>query len=348
MRTNPGPTVDRRQRAAEYNTLGRSRTFMHFRVMKHLPALLALLFACASADAQVLPDRIVVLDPLSDHSLDTAGFTWLNGARLYAEFARYTSGDVDHAWNAKTGGVVEVLRWDSSANVTLVGTMEVVVDPNNDITFNPRAIFWEEGVLAGIGLGHDVALQAGYIHRCKHDIDNLEILEGGGSKQQRTLIYSGVLTRLLVRHLSIGDGAWSVAASGAVRNDLFLHLLDDRLASDARGVGDDIEAMIDAISLTARVDAGPRDARWRVHALASAMATLQGSTPGFSDRFDDMTILGSMPFAEIGIDLFNPTGSAFTLYLRGEWQRDAGVGPTPTSASLMSIGVRVGDARGVW
>ncbi|HVK38079.1 MAG TPA: hypothetical protein VNA88_06085, partial [Candidatus Kapabacteria bacterium] len=98
--------------------------------------------------AQVLPDRHVQLDPLADHALDTLGTTWLNGARLYAEFARNTPGDADHRWVARTGGVAELVRWDSSASLMIVGTMEVVIDPNNDITFNPRAIFWEEGLMA--------------------------------------------------------------------------------------------------------------------------------------------------------------------------------------------------------
>ena len=56
-------------------------------------------------------------------------------------------------------------------------------------TFNPRAIFWEEGVLAGFRLDEGIALQAGYIHRCKHDIDNLEIT-ARGREEQRTLIYN--------------------------------------------------------------------------------------------------------------------------------------------------------------
>jgi hypothetical protein len=230
----------------------------------------------------------------------------------------------------------------------IVGSMEVVVDPNNDIAFNPRAIFWEEGLMGGVRLGHDLALQAGYIHRCKHDIDNSEIAEHQGRREQRTLIYSGVITRLLVREIALSRGDWHVTASGALRNDLFLHLLDDRLYSETRGIGRDIESMIDALSLPARVDAGPTGARWRLHASASVMATAFGAEPGFGERFADVTIIGAAPFLELGLDLFNPAGSTFTLFARGEWQRDAGIGSVPVPASLAMIGVRLADSRGIW
>ena len=298
--------------------------------------------------AQVLPDRHVQLDPLADHALDTLGTTWLTGARLYAEFARNTPGDADHRWVARTGGVAELVRWDSSASLMIVGTMEVVIDPNNDITFNPRAIFWEEGLMAGFGLTRDVSLQAGYIHRCKHDIDNLEIVELDRGREQRTLIYSGVITRLLVRDAAIVRGDWAITGSGSVRNDFFLHLLDDRRDGATRGVGLDFESMIDALTLSGRIEAGPAGAPWRVHATAAVMATAFGAERGFSERFGDVTILGSVPFVELGIDLVNPVGSTFTLFARGEWQRDAGIRSRPTGASLAMIGVRLSDTRGIW
>lgn len=315
---------------------------------RHTAIVLLLLLLGSPAVSQVLPDRIVTLDPLADHSLDTSGTSWLNGARLYAEFSRYTSGDDDHRWNARIGGVAEMIRWDSTADISIVGTMEVVVDPNNDIAFNPRAIYWEEGLLAGVRLAGDLSLQAGYVHRCKHDIDNLEIVELTGRREQRTLIYSGLLTRLSARELRLVERPWALTAATALRNDLFLHLLDDRRDGETRGVGTDVEALVDALSLTARLDAGPAGGRWRLRASVSLMATALGAERGFAERFDDITILGSVPFAELGIELFNPNGSAFTLYVRGEWQRDSGVRSVPTSASLGLIGVRVSDARWMW
>jgi hypothetical protein len=312
----------------------------------HLVAAAAL--AATPLAAQVLPDRIVVLDPMSDRSLDTAGFTWLNGARLYAEFARYTPGDRDHRWNAKTGGVVEVLRWDSTANVTIIGTMEVVVDPNNDIAFNPRAIFWEEGVLVTVAprLEYVPPIQIGYVHRCKHDIDNLEILVGGGPREQRTLIFSGILVRMLLRETPLVTGDWIVSASGSLRLDRYLHRLDDRLDPDARLVGNDIEEMVQSSTLTARINVQPAGARWRAHLLASGMLTEHGAD---RDRdTDELELDASLPFVELGFDLFNPAGSSFTIFLRYEHQRDAGIGSIPTSASLTMLGVRVADMKWIW
>lgn len=297
--------------------------------------------------AQVLPDRMVVLDPLGDRSLDSSGITWLNGARMHAEFSRHTPGDDDHRWNARLGGVAELVRWDSSADISLVGTMEIVVDPHNDIAFNPRAIFWEEGVLAGFRLAKDLALQAGYVHRCKHDIDNLEIT-ARGRREQRTLIYSGLLVRLLARRRAIVDDRWRVSVAGSLRNDLFLHLLDDRFASETRAIGRDVETLIDALSLTGRVEAGPRDASWRAQATVSFMASAFGAERGFTERFTRPVVLGTFPFVEIGVDVFNERGAAFSLFGRAESHRDAGVSSIPTASSTFAIGVRIVDARWMW
>ena len=297
--------------------------------------------------AQVLPDRVVILDPLGDPTRDTAGYTWLNGAHMYAEFSRYLPGDSNHRWSARLGGVAELVRWDSSADISIIGTMEIVMDPLNDISFNPRAIFWEEGLVAGFRLGDGIGLQAGYVHRCKHDIDNLEITLRG-RREQRTLIYSGLLTRVLFRRRPIVDGAWRVDVSGAVRNDFFMHLLDDRIDIETRGRGNDIEALVDALNIVGRIEARPRDARWRLQASANFMASVFGATPGFSERFSNAVVLGSLPYVELGFALVNPRGSTFAIFVRNESYRDGGVASIPEAANITMLGVRIGDTRAVW
>lgn len=326
--------------------------------MKSTPARISLLLALQIAlllggvlqsNGQIIPDRITILDPLADTSLDTAGTTWLPGGVLLAEFARYSSGSGDdHRWNAKTGGYMEIVRVDSLWSVAAVGTMELVADPQNDITFNPRAIFWEEGLLASRRLGTGSALQFGYIHRCKHDIDNLEIQIVRGVAEQRTLIYSGLVTRYLMRPRAIENDLLPLELGGALRNDFFLHLLDSRIRKDAENVGLDIESLVDAASLTLRADIRPNGKRYGAHLSGSVMMSLFGRQRGFTERFNAIRILGSIPFLELGFDIFNPQGGSFTLFARGEWQRDAGVRTRPEAKNLFMVGIRMGNARTIW
>src|SRR3954462_3590859 len=46
-----------------------------------------LLFAAHSLVAQILPARLVIYDPLGNHTPDSSGFEWLPATRLYAEFS---------------------------------------------------------------------------------------------------------------------------------------------------------------------------------------------------------------------------------------------------------------------
>jgi hypothetical protein len=292
------------------------------------------------ASAQVLPDRGVVLDPLASAITDTSAFVFLPGTHLYAEFSRYdnASGDA-HRWNAKTGGYFEVVRWDSTASIAFVGTTEVVMDPLNDITFNPRAILWEEGLVGTFAAADRWHLQAGYVHRCKHDIDNLEIRILRQSDEQRTLIYSGLMTRLVLPIYTLLAGPTEVTATGTLRNDFFLHLLDSRFASQESGRS--LESLIDAVNIGGRLELRLPDGRIGAHLSAGLMLSIFGARPGFSERFSELTLLGSVPVAELGVDLVNPNGGRLAFFVRGEWQRDDAIASNPSAARLVLFGVRV-------
>lgn len=289
----------------------------------------------------------MVLDPLGDTTVGSEGFILLPATRLYGEFGRYSNGSGDdHRWNAKTGGYLEFARWDSSWSIGLVGTMEVVMDPLNDISFNPRAIFWEEGLLASARLTSGSALQFGYVHRCKHDIDNLEIYTARGELEQRTLIYSGLTTRYLARPRRLADvwGSWGLYGGFALRNDLFLHLFD---GSQDTGVPT-LEHLLDAVTITGRLDLRSADGPVGFHLMGNGMVSFFGEEPGLSGRTKGITLLGSMPYLELGLDLFNTKGMLFTIFARGEWQRDGGIRDAVTSEHLFLLGLRSQTFGSMW
>ena len=295
--------------------------------------------------AQNLPDRIIILDPLGDTTLNSDRFTLLPGTRLYGEFGYYADGEGDqtHQWNAKMGGYAEFARWDSTWSIALAGTMEVIMDPLNDINFNPRAIFWEEGALISTRApwNNHAGIQFGYTHRCKHDIDNIEVFKREGSYEQRTLIYSGPFFRVLHRPTKFFDGPIDLYAGSALRLDYFFHTLDNPWDDRETGSQPNIEDLIGSLTASARLDGRFGNGWLGLHGSASYMVTLASPDEG-------TTLHGKAPFAELGLDFYNPTGSAFTIFARGEWQRDAGILMEPTPASLILLGVRASSFGGMW
>ncbi len=298
--------------------------------------------------AQNMPDRTVIYDPLAAPAADS-GFSMFNGTRLFAEFGRYSNGSgPHHRWNAKTGGWFEIARWDSSWSIAMIGTMEMVADAFSDIGFNPRAIFWEEGLLATARLGQGTALQFGYVHRCKHDIDNLEPYLLAGSIEQYTLIYSGITARLLFRPRVVVDGPLQISAGAALRNDIFLHRFSQTEPGGIQRPGSDISSLATAFNITARIDARPRDARFGMHCNGAVMLSMFGGQQTPAPPWNGITVRGAAPFVELGADFFNPKGAAFTVFARGEWQHDGAIVPQPTPATLFIVGVRASSFQGMW
>ncbi|MDB5033485.1 MAG: hypothetical protein JWQ98_726 [Chlorobi bacterium] len=299
--------------------------------------------------SQNFPDRMISYDPLADHRPDTADFTWLSGARLHAEFSRYSNGSgSSHRWNAKTGGMVEIARWDSTWSIAVAGTTEIIIDPHNDISFNPRAIQWEEGILVSCRLSHDASLQFGGMQRCKHDIDNLEPAQESGSVEERTLIFSSATVRALFHPRPLIPGSNLLYGALAIRDEIYVHILDNRIAGTADAGGRSLETMFNTTVVTGRLDLRPPDARYGVHLGASFMVSLFGDAPGTGHNLSNPIALGSIPFLELGLDLFNPAGGNLTIFARGEWQRDAAILPKPAAASLAMFGIRFSDFGTMW
>lgn len=304
-----------------------------------------LILGAAQLWGQNIPDRIIHLDPLGDTTVPSDRFVPLPAARLFAEFARFSNGSGEnHRWDARTGGYLEFARFSGDWSISIHGTMEVVMDPLNDIEFNPRAIFWEEGLLiATRGPIDQSSVQFGYTHRCKHDIDNYEVFATRGEREQRTLIFSGPFVRLLRRPTPLAriGNVGDLTLGGALRADYYVHLLDDRSYTERPGDSGSIEDLVASSSLSARVGLDFDGSIVGLH-LSGALQSSLRSGPSSSDGLDLL-----MSWAELALDLRNPTGMTFSIYARTENQRDGGILVEPTPATLLSIGVR-GAGVGMW
>ena len=150
---------------------------------------LFLLFFCFTEFifSQRLIDRNIIINPLikGNKKID------LN---VWGEFGFYRiKTDDDHSWLQKLGIVVDFYKTENFS-FSGISSIEFIADPHNDIRFNPRAIFWDEGFFITQKLNSSF-LQVGYYHRCKHDVDNLSW------KKERTLIYGSISLKYLIPNL---------------------------------------------------------------------------------------------------------------------------------------------------
>src|SRR5204863_1934099 len=144
-------------------------------------------------------------------------------------------------WSITTGGIIQFVEWPNSS-IFMQGDFEVLADTHNDIAFNPRSIFWTEGFVFQYRLP-DIELQGGYIHRCRHNIDNLDNDEIG-AHERRTLIYGSAMLRGIMRDISL------IGMQGTfwAQLDQYLIKQDTRLPDTALPRTTDIEKLNTSLS----------------------------------------------------------------------------------------------------
>lgn len=106
----------------------------------------------------------------------------------------------EQAWQFRTHIQAEPYRFTDSTSsmqwtTTIEAHQEMTANPFNDISFNPRTMRWEEYFWLHM-LTKDYSARIGFVHRCKHDIDNLSGADEFNpisplQAEQRTVILTG-------------------------------------------------------------------------------------------------------------------------------------------------------------
>lgn len=149
--------------------------------------LLCLYLFALNLYAQRLIDRNIIINPLLENNTNTALNVW-------GEFGLYRiKTDDDHSWLQKLGLIIDFYK-TNNFSFSGISSIEFIADPHNDIRFNPRAIFWDEGFFITNKFENSF-LQVGYYHRCKHDVDNLSW------RKERTLIYGSISIKYIIPNL---------------------------------------------------------------------------------------------------------------------------------------------------
>ena len=281
-------------------------------------------------EAQRPAERNLLHNPLWDerHHVEDDEQQFFNSYGGWGGFGNFgLQRDTHHLWHQDLGAFIELWRRGDSQSLIFTGQIEFIADAHNDINFNPRAIFWEEGFMYTVRRDERF-LQFGFYHRCKHDIDNLDLGE------ERSLIYSSLW------------GRWLQPFSLFDHQDLILSFRYDRhvITWDNRIIRDD-ERQPD-----------PDDSNWDDLRGAFSVNAHWQSSPGQTGQGFYLEPRGWL--IEIGSELrfnygvnaginFRTAGAEFRLGLEYEYLHDSGIPAEPSDVHLISIGFKATTPQGI-
>jgi hypothetical protein len=289
--------------------------------------LFLMVFTCRvqTLEAQRLIERDKILNPLENPAVDlkSGENQWFSQFGGWGSFGNYAfSRDANHFWYQELGAYFELYRSGNSKSVAITTQIEFIADDDNDINFSPRAIFWEEGILF-TSRRDGFFLQAGYYHRCKHDIDNLNLGE------ERATVFGSAMGRVIIP-VSLsrpGDALFSL------RLDYYTITWERRIPRENLEFEPSIEDL--SASLMTNID-------WRIRLSDQNFINIGGYA--MTSLYDaDLRSSGKI-FFNIGTD--RGIGDVqFGFHL--EHLADSGIPVRPKAATLAGFGIRINTSGSI-
>lgn len=298
--------------------------------------LLLFVIIGSSLHGQRFPDRWVALNPLLDSSrrIEPGTLGWMHSLVGWGEFGGYLSGDREHAWIQRLGALIELVRIGERSSLAFASEIEFIANPENDIRFNPRAVFWQEGFLFTHRVGTSY-WQLGYYHRCKHDVDNLDI------GRQRSLIYGSIVGKYLFPIALAGFNGGVVA-----RGDLYTIRLDDRTPPSDEQHIPNVERLLSTLGGSIHLRRRLADPLLDLYVNTWIGTNFYGSRPNsylFADAVYMTRFQGGIA-AGIAI-----TGAAhFRIGISYEYLADTGINPLPEASPLLALTISVINPAAMW
>lgn len=284
--------------------------------------LFVILFSYATSFAgPIFPSRCIILAP--EFRTDTSkGALFLRQHGVWGNIAHGFGSTGDrYGWSVATGAVIQFVEWEHSS-IFMQGDFEVLADTHNNISFNPRGIFWTEGFVFADKIGQ-TELQGGYIHRCRHEIDNLDnnVI---GAHEERTLIYGSAMLRGIWRDL----GLLGFQGSFWAQADEYLIKEDTRTPDTIQPRSTDIAKLNTSLSIGAKLDLlSLGDIKFYARISETIAAYDSYKTFTHDDR------------SEIGIEL-SGEALAMNIFFGSESFQDDLNRPMPVNSSFSYIGFR--------
>jgi hypothetical protein len=293
-----------------------------------ITSLFLLLLASASLAGPIVPSRSFILAPKMREKADTTkGVKFLRQNGLWGNLARgYGSTDERYAWSVSFGGIIQFAEWENSS-IYLQGDADVLADTYNDISFNPRTIFWTEGIMYGMRLGEKNDLHVGYIHRCKHDIDN----SGNnvvGANEERTLIYGSLQGKFISRDFIPTGNFLYDAADFYAALDYYLVKQDYRIPQEFTDSGNSVEDLNFSLILSTKI-----------HFTTIGDALLYSRVAFTFSGYNWFDNVVTDARGEFGVEL-KGEGTTMDVYVGIEGLKDDMTRPAPVESNYYYLGFR--------
>lgn len=289
---------------------------------------------CFPVSAQRLTDRLYVFNPLFNKAGNVAGEETevINSIGGWGEFGAYRiQRDSDHAWYQKLAAFIELFRTGDYESLSFISGMEFIANPDNDLRFKPRSIFWEEGLLYS-RKADSFFWQIGYFHRCKHDIDNF--LYG----KERVLIYGSLQGKIIFPFDFINE---KENALFSVRTELYTILQDSRYPKSWKNHSHNWKQLIGSFGFNFNFTKSISEKYWHYYFNSYSMINLFSDDEGFTNRFNSLQKATINSGLSTGIAL---RGKAeVRLGITYEYLSDTGINPYPENAHLLSFGISILD-----
>jgi hypothetical protein len=306
--------------------------------MKKLYLLSFLVLLSLTANAQRFPDRFYVFNPLfnSTENTENGKTSLINSIGGWGEFGAYRiKRDAEHAWYQKLGAFIELFRTGDYESFSFLSSIEFIANPDNDIRFKPRSIFWEEGFLYS-RKADSFFWQVGYFHRCKHDIDNF--LTG----KERALIFGSLQGKIIfpVDMLKEKNNALF-----SIRSELYTILQDSRYPRSWNSYSYNWKQLIGSLGINFNFTKAVSERCWNFYLNSYSMINLFGKEEGFTNRFRSLQRTSINGGLSSGVSI---KGKAkIRIGLTYEYLSDTGINPYPENAHLISIGISVLDFNSI-
>lgn len=308
---------------------------MHVESMLRFPVLILvamLVGMVLPTSAQIKPSRSVFTEPLDVLAAPgIAADAWF-AAEAFRGWGSYQD---DQAWQYRMHGGIEPFRFGEDSTATITTSLqfhsELTASSRNDLGFNPRTARWEEMLLVHVRAS-PLTFQAGWFHRCKHEIDNSEPPDDAADPRyqptRRVLIVSGptatavspTLVTPLGRIRLMGGAEWYA-----------VH--EDYRTPDSVRTGS-WEGLQGAVWARGQVD-------WTLSAHIEAGASYYISFPVFTDRFGGPAdiVVPHEAHAEAAVR-FHSERAAIAVIAAADhtWDEVASFAAQPTT--VIQIGVR--------
>ncbi len=289
-----------------------------------------------SVAGPIFPTRGILLAPKWYEKTDTN--STLDHAGFWATIARGIGSDEDRfGWSVTTGAVIEFARWSGTSSLFAFGGMELVSDTRNDISFNPRGAFWEEGVMfARTTPKFDWEL--GLVYRCRHDVDNGDTRETIGALEQRTLIYGSLSSKIISGPTDILN--LHTHTTGWLRGDAYLFREDDRLPINSQG-----SSTTDFNKLAWTIGGGAKTHLLNLgdnflYAEAEVNFSAFGKSAGFISRYTEIGTIATDLYGEVGYETSGRVGR-LQLFINGTSFTDDGSTPVARNSQFIGLGIHL-------